>query len=462
MRETFRLSPVVVAMAFVLALSGCKDDGGGEDAAMDETTDPAADEPSDVGSEDPGEIEPTMDVNGKLETVDGIDVMWVWGTREEMGYAEGALLCSRIRDFFRDYVLDYVVPNSGYDYSALQAIVTLFYSMPEDDERELGAMLQGIRERCPAGDLVAESENLEPSSGGSRELTYEDMVLGHALADWACSSLTVWGEASATAGTLHARNLDFIQDTDGVILSSHLVKIYKSAEDGDATWASVSFPGLVGCISCFNEEGTGITMHNVSGLGAHANAVPRMLAARSAIVDSVGASDRVAAAETALEACPQQVGNNLHFSLHCADTTCTGGAVFEYDGYDTHTDGYATVRAPGDVDDGLTTTGAIVCTNHYMKRDTPPTSGGSHDRYQALATGVNAAASSGGLDVAGALALMDETSELNTGSPTVHTVIMDTGAMTLRLYVPESTSVEAPDGTLHTLDLDVIFSDFPE
>jgi hypothetical protein len=77
-------------------------------------------------------------------------------------------------------------------------------------------------------------------------------------------------------------------------------------------------------------------------------------------------------------------------------------------------------------------------------------------------TGVNAAASSGGLDVAGALALMDETSELNTGSPTVHTVIMDTEAMVLRLYVPESTSVEAPDGTLHTLDLNTIFSDFPE
>jgi hypothetical protein len=309
---------------------------------------------------------------------------------------------------------------------------------------------------------VVESDNLEPSAGGSRNVTYEDLVISHALADWACSSLTVWGEASATGGTIHARNLDFLQDPGGVILDAHLVKAYQSSEDGDATWASVAFPGLIGCISCFNSEGTGITMHNVSGLGTTGGSVPRMLAARAALVDSTGAAEPITTAEAALEACPQQVGNNLHFSLHCTTTGCAGGAVFEFDGLSSHTDAFATVREPGDVSDGLTTTDAIVCTNHYMERDTPPTSGGSYDRYQALVTGVNAGVTSGGLDIAAALALMDETAELNTGVPTVHTVIMDTEAMTLRVYVPDTVTVEAPDASPHTLDLNSSFSRFTD
>jgi len=451
---------LLTLIAASVLLASCKEEGGGdEDTTIDTPVDTVETAP-DVTEEDPGEEEPLPEVNGRLETVDGIDVLWLWGTREEMGYAEGAILCGRIRDMLRDYVLDYVVPNSGYDYLSLDALVTLIYTIPDGDERELQALYDGMVERCPAADLLVESENLEPSAGGSRDVEYGDLVIAHALADWACSSLTVWGEASALEGTLHARNLDFLLDPGGTILDAHLVKIYRSGEDADATWASVSFPGLIGCISCFNEDGTGITMHNVAGLGSTTPSVPRMLAARAAMVAATGSSAIVGDAEAALEACPQYVGNNLHLSMDCSGTGCTGGAVFEYDGESSHADSFATVRAPGDVDDGLTTTEAIVCTNHYVERSTPPTSGGSYDRYQALVDGVNAAVTSGGLDVAGALALMDETAALNTGSPTVHTVIMTTADMTLRLYVPASVTVEAPDATPHVLDLAALFADF--
>ncbi|MDY0001014.1 MAG: C45 family peptidase [Polyangia bacterium] len=399
--------------------------------------------------------------NGRLDQVDGVDVLWLWGTREEMGYAEGALLCGRIRDMFRDYVLDYVVPNSGYDYDLLTSMVAMGYSIPADDARELQAMVLGMQENCPAGDLIVESANLEAAAGGQRELEYNDLVIAHALADWACSSLTVWGEASATGSTLHARNLDFLLDPGGVILEQHLVKVYRSSEDGGVTWASVSFPGLIGCISCFNAEGTGITMHNVSGLDSENGAVPRMLAARAALVASVDATDTAVGAESALEVAPQQVGNNLHFSMACDGSDCTGGVVFEYDGLSTHTDGRVTVRAPDDVEDGITTSDAIACTNHYLERTAAPTSGNSYDRYQTLANGINAAVTTGGLDRAGALALMRTTADQG-GSPTVHTVIMDTASMTLELYVPGEVNTEAPYTQPHVLDLNSLFSRFPE
>lgn len=404
---------------------------------------------------------PTTVDNGRLDQVDGMDVLWLWGTREEMGYAEGALLCGRIRDMFRDYVLDYVVPNSGYDYDLLTSMVAMGYSIPADDARELQAMVLGMQENCPAGDLIVESANLEAAAGGQRALEYNDLVIAHALADWACSSLTVWGEASATGSTLHARNLDFLLDPGGVILEHHLVKVYRSAEDGDVTWASVSFPGLIGCISCFNAEGTGITMHNVSGLEAENGAVPRMLAARAALVASVDATDTAVGAEAALEGAAQQVGNNLHFSMACDGSGCAGGVVFEYDGMSTHADGRVTVRAPDDVDDGITTADAIACTNHYLERTTAPSSGNSYDRYQTLADGINAAVSTGGLDRAGALALMQTTADQG-GSPTVHTVIMDSATMTLELYVPSDVDTEAPYTLPHVLDLNALFSSFPD
>lgn len=202
-------------------------------------------------------------------------------------------------------------------------------------------------------------------------------------------------------------------------------------------------------------------MHNVDGLDSSNGAVPRMLAARSALVATVGAADGIQAAEDAFESRPQQVGNNLHMSFPCSGSGCTGGVVFEYDGMAAHTDGFATVRAPGDVADGVNTADAIVCTNHYVKRAAPETSGSSYDRYQILVNGVNDAVTSGGLDVPGALALMTAAADRG-DTPTIHTVIMDTASMTLRLYRSLDINIEAPYAAPHTLDLTTLFAGFPE
>jgi hypothetical protein len=97
-----------LVFAFSVGQPSCKGNGGGDDTSTDDPVDTSPGDAADVTGEDPV-TEPTMDVNGFLEDVDGIDVLWLWGTRDEMGYAEGAILCGRIRDMFRDYVLDYVV-----------------------------------------------------------------------------------------------------------------------------------------------------------------------------------------------------------------------------------------------------------------------------------------------------------------------------------------------------------------
>jgi hypothetical protein len=438
-----------------------------EDAAEDGTEDAAEDRAVDADGdvletgEDRADAPPPA-VNGRLETVDGIDVLYLWGTRAEIGYAEGSLMCRRATRLVQDYILDYVVPASGLDYATLLALVSMAYVFPAGDEAELEGMVEGMLDNCPPADLIVESPNLEPAAGGRRQLTLEDAKTAHALADWACSSLTVWGAASRTGRTLHARNLDFYQDDRGVILESHIVKLYSSAEEGGARWLSVAFPGLIGCISCFAENGAGLTIHNSNGLAPSEprGNVPRMLTARAALAASARAADPVRAAEDVLEAAPQQVGNNFHLSLPCPAEPCAGGAVFEYDGSVTHADGRVTVRQPGEYAGSLATDRAIVCTNHYLKRAEPVTAGSTAERYAVLAAGVNDSLASGGLDAAGALALMDRTAEIGT-TPTIHTVIMDTAAMQLQLRVAPSTTVEAPAAAPVVLDFARLFAALP-
>jgi hypothetical protein len=435
------------------------------DTQMDTSDDPAPDDgPT---ADDPGETEPTYDINGVLETVDGFEVMRVWGTRDEMGYAEGALLCGRITRLMKEYALDYAVAGTGVSYEVVQGFASAFFTIPEPHERQLRGMILGMQERCDPADLVVTSDYLEAAAGGSREITYQDLFVAHVLPDYLCSSLTVWGDASPTGNTIHARNLDFLLDPAGVFVEEHMLKVYRSSEEGNATYASVSFPAMIGCISCFSSEGVGFTMHNVDGLPdtTPTGNIPRTLAMRDALVATVGAVDKIAAAEAVFDACPQVMGNNLHMSQPCDGTGgCVGAAVFEFDGAASYVDGHATCRMPGDVSDGLNTANGLVVTNHYMKRDTPPTTGGSYDRYQAIVTGVNDdLAADGTISSTDALAYLKETADLNAGSPTVHSVIMDVSTMTLLVYVGSmegSTFTEAPYNDPYTLDLGAIFASY--
>lgn len=465
--------PVLLAGALA---GGCNANGNGADSALDAVADDAARDAAETGpdvevapdAEDSfdaadGADVPPPDVHGRLETGGELPILYLWGTREEIGYAEGALLCGHITRFFTRYVLDHAVRNSGYDYATVSALVRLMHRFPEGDLAELEAMIRGMRDHCPPADRIIESENLEPSAGGRREITVEDLEVGHALPDFLCSSLTAWGAASATGNTIHARNLDFLYDPGGVFLDEHLIKVYDSRDEG-ARFLSVAVPGLAGCISCFGEDGTGVTIHNADGPETLDDRVPRILTARAALVAALtAAGDPVDAAEAVVEACPQQMGDNFHFSFPCPAAGCTGGVVFELDGDSSHPDGQVTVRRAGEFTGGVASPDAIACTNHYLKRAAPAPDGRStYVRLQTLADALNAAAEHGGIDVAGALAAMAATAQQTSSILTVHTTIMDHASSTLRVYVAESVAATSPnDPTPAVLHLPTLFAGLP-
>lgn len=396
-------------------------------------------------------------LHGSIETVDGRDVLRLWGTREEMGYAEGALYCEKMPVLFKTYVLEYLVADYGVGYELIQMLVENAVDIEDGDLAEMQGIWNGALDTCDPEMLYVESEYLEPGADGAREIEFGDLVAANILGDFGCSSFTVWGEASATGDTIHARNFDWAIDPGGEFLDQHVVKVYSSDEEGGARFASLMVPGMIGCVSCVTEDGASLTMHNVGGLDATQSTgiKPRMLANREALTHTWGADDPVAAAEALFEARPQRVGNNLHLAYASA-AAGPGGAVFEYDGASDHPDGQATVRLPGE-DPGLTTLDATACTNHYVERTDPPTSGDSFNRLETLQAGIDGAVASGGLDAAGARALIGEVAN----GYTAHTVVIDGANRELQVYVPDEPGTPAPEVEPVVLDLDTLWDGMP-
>ncbi len=435
-------------------LIACNGGEAGDDDDDDDTTPTDQDDDDSAGPSDDDDDDSGDTLHGRIEEVDGIEVLYLWGTREEMGYAEGALYCHRMPDLFKAYILEYLVADYGVPYEMIQALVENAVELDDGDLAEMEALYQGAEEHCSPEEFIVESEYLEEEAGGSRALEFGDLVAANILGDFGCSSFSVWGEASATGDTIHARNFDWAIDPGGVFLDQHILKVYDSDDQGGAQYASLTVPGLVGCMSCVTAEGRAITMHNVTGLEATQSTgiFPRMLATRAALAATWGSDDPAAAAEAVLEAALQRVGNNLHLSYPTGSDSPGGAVVFEYDGATDHEDGQATVRESGEYAD-MGTPDALACTNHYIKRTDPPTEGDSYDRHHTLIDGIDAAVATGGLDADGAHALIAQVAN----PYTAHSVVVDAAASELRIFVAPEPGTPATDATPHVIDLSEAF-----
>jgi len=76
---------------------------------------------------------------------------------------------------------------------------------------------------------------------------------------FACSSLIVSADHSATNGPLFGRNLDFY--TLGMLDKFGLVTVHRPS--GKHAFVSVGFPGLFGCLSGMNDAGLCLAVHEV-------------------------------------------------------------------------------------------------------------------------------------------------------------------------------------------------------
>lgn len=169
---------------------------------------------------------------GKLAYVGDVPVVHVRGTPEEIGAQLGVLAVAPGRR-----LLSY--PRESLRYWSVEFLWPSFISMGKD-----------LLERFPA-DHRAEWEAIVRSSGQGRE----ELIAGNTLFDvkksFACSAIGVEASRTGAAGPWLARNLDF--ETLGYLHHYTLVTVYEPR--GKLRWASVGFPGLLGCLSGMNEAG---------------------------------------------------------------------------------------------------------------------------------------------------------------------------------------------------------------
>jgi isopenicillin-N N-acyltransferase-like protein len=169
---------------------------------------------------------------GELRYLAGLPVLTVAGSPEEMGKDEGALALKpgkRVLTYTRELLgkrdADRLWPLF------VQGGRGMFQHFPKAYREELLAMTE--------------------AAGASRDA----VIVGNTLFDlkkiFACSAIVLEGERTSTGGPLLARNLDY--PSLGYVQHYSLVTIYRPS--GKHAFASVGFPGLLGCLSGINDAG---------------------------------------------------------------------------------------------------------------------------------------------------------------------------------------------------------------
>ena len=168
---------------------------------------------------------------GELKYEKGVPILRVEGSPEEIGEQIAVLALKPAKR-----ILDY--PGNlleRLDIKGLLPILAIagegmLAHFPPDHHKELESIVKAGIDRNP-------------------------VVLGNTMFDvkklFACSALVVTGDRSETGGVLLGRNLDF--PSLGYVHEYGLVTVYHSP--GKHAFASVGFPGLVGCLSGMNDAG---------------------------------------------------------------------------------------------------------------------------------------------------------------------------------------------------------------
>ena len=265
-----------------------------------------------------------------LRYINGLPVLTVAGTPEEMGEQVGALTSKPLRQ--------------------ISAYPRLLLSLARG--RASWERLVGTSKKLLPGfpsDYQKEMDALAKSSKVDSELLLVGNTFPDILKAGGCSTIIVEAERSATHEPLFGRNLDY--PSLGFLYNYSLVTIYHPT--GKHAFASVGFPGMLGCVSGMNDAGLAVATLEVyySKDGAprlNLAGTPYTLCFRRILEECT----TVAEAERLLRSMKRTTMNNL------AVCDRSGGAVFEI------TSRSLVVRKP--VED------LCCCTNHFRTEQLAP------------------------------------------------------------------------------------------
>ena len=178
---------------------------------------------------------------GELKYRDGLPVLIVEGTPEEIGRQKAALTAEVAKKL------------AGYPKRLMKMLGR------EDRWPKLVEKGRALLRHLPP-DHLKELKTFAEKSGIGQDAG----VVGNTMIDmyrggFGCSSLIVEPKRSATKGPLFGRNLDFFGL--GVLDRYNLVTVHRPK--GKHAFVSIGFPGMFGCLSGMNDAGLAVAVHEV-------------------------------------------------------------------------------------------------------------------------------------------------------------------------------------------------------
>jgi hypothetical protein len=341
---------------------------------------------------------------GELRYINGIPVLLARGSPSELGEQIGTLGLKPATDLLK--LADQFLKRNGWERLYPVILKTGNVLLPQFPP-----------------DHLAELEAAAKASGWPRDL----LVFGNTIPDLqklgGCSALLVESERSATGGPLFGRNTDW--PPLGPLHEYTLVTVYHPA--GKRAFASIGYPGMLGCGSGMNDAGLAVADLTVttaadSSVALNVAGVPYTLVLRRVLEEC----RTVEEAEKLLRSLKRTVRQNI--------AICDRGrvAVFEV------TPKTLAVRSA----EG----GVCACTNHFRMEGLATETG--CNRY------ANLIKNRGG-DKLGVKEVAHQMDIVNQGAWTLQTMVFETAALKLHLAFGRGPATRLP---LHTLDLKELFA----
>jgi len=287
-------------------------------------------------------------VHGRLERHRGLQILHVYGTPAERGYAHGFLLGKQIAAVaVAEFSARFARQKALLD--QVRGALDRLIEYPADVQAEIEAVFAGV---------VASGADLDMPEL-ERPFDQRDLLVANALDVFGllgCSSFTVWGDEVEGGGVLTARNFDW--PLTGPHLLDATMLLVEHLPDGRAT-AAVTWPGYVGAVTGISKAGLAAFLHVGSATVSFTpepDAWPSAIALRGVLEQ--GRADAGAAtfdlAQKLLGNTSPPAGYMLHVVLPRVVDGLAPALVFE-------TDRGSCVR-------GDSPSGACVVTNHFHKR----------------------------------------------------------------------------------------------
>lgn len=313
------------------------------------------------------------DLFGSFERVRGVRVLTLWGTPYQRGRAHGRLLARGVLEMVDTVCGSNLLLSRRSDYERVILPLVARFRFTPDDEAEMRGILDGVRSAL--GD-EAVLERL------GRPLRLEDLKAYNTAGDWyrqGCATFAAWGKNTKDGHVWVGRNFDFLPAR---AFFTHQMIVVHEAFGGRKAWASVSSPGMIGCITGINADGVFGSVHDVflPLRPLDGEYVPRLLVLRR-LMETCSARDLEGQALPILRSSKQMFDNGILLAAPVTDGT-TPAIVFEYDGNPSKDSG-VTVRRPAD-DEERYGREMIGCTNHFLKRVRPRVNP-LHYRYPLMA-----------------------------------------------------------------------------